>query len=198
MDERSRPWPLARRRRSQGVWWRAAQGCRGGGAGIDRDARAGSGTPIGRALAVARMRGSVWERCRCASRWMRSCLSHRPDWQAVCRGDGLPSCPVSGSPGSCSSPRPVGPAEESDPPTAPPPHCTPHLAPLARGSFRGSGHIPGRTAPGRAGGGEGAGRHAQRFKAPPVSREDFLAILDKSACSSFATALDKHWGFQAD
>ena len=35
----------------------------------------------------------------------------------------------------------------------------------------------------------------KRFEAPPVSREDFLVILDKSACSSFATALTKHWGF---
>ncbi len=34
-----------------------------------------------------------------------------------------------------------------------------------------------------------------RFKAPSVSQEDFLAILDNSGCRSFATALAKHWGF---
>ena len=38
----------------------------------------------------------------------------------------------------------------------------------------------------------------KRFKAPPVGQEDFLAILDKSGCSAFATALAKHWGFQAE
>ncbi|WP_369326208.1 PIN domain-containing protein [Alcaligenes nematophilus] len=34
-----------------------------------------------------------------------------------------------------------------------------------------------------------------RFKAPPVSQEDFLAILDHSGCRAFATALAKRWGF---
>lgn len=50
--------------RSTGAWLKVrdevtAQGCRGVEAGIDRDARADSGTPVGRALAGARMRGSV-------------------------------------------------------------------------------------------------------------------------------------------
>ena len=36
-----------------------------------------------------------------------------------------------------------------------------------------------------------------RFKVPPVSQEDFLAILDHLECRAFATALAKKWGFAA-
>ena len=36
-----------------------------------------------------------------------------------------------------------------------------------------------------------------RFKTPPVSQEDFLAILDHSGCRSFATALAAKWGLAA-
>jgi len=59
MDEWARPWALRVGDRARACGERAAQGCRGGGAGIDRYARADSGTPVGRALAGARMRGSV-------------------------------------------------------------------------------------------------------------------------------------------
>lgn len=37
-----------------------------------------------------------------------------------------------------------------------------------------------------------------RFKAPPVGKEDLLAILDASNCRGFATALGKAWGFDVD
>jgi len=36
-----------------------------------------------------------------------------------------------------------------------------------------------------------------RFKNPPVSQKDFLAILDHLQCRAFATALAKKWGFAA-
>ena len=37
-----------------------------------------------------------------------------------------------------------------------------------------------------------------RFNAPPVAKEDLLAILDNSECGGFATALGKAWGFDAE
>jgi HD-like signal output (HDOD) protein len=37
----------------------------------------------------------------------------------------------------------------------------------------------------------------KRFKAPPVTQEELLTILDRSGCSSFATALAKSWGYDA-
>ena len=37
----------------------------------------------------------------------------------------------------------------------------------------------------------------ERLEAPPVVKEDLLAILDASNCGGFATALGKAWGFDA-
>lgn len=35
----------------------------------------------------------------------------------------------------------------------------------------------------------------RRFRAPPISKEDFLQILDSSSCRGFAAALGDIWGF---
>lgn len=36
---------------------------------------------------------------------------------------------------------------------------------------------------------------ARRFRAPPVSRRDLLAILDRSGCMAFSAALGAAWGY---
>lgn len=38
----------------------------------------------------------------------------------------------------------------------------------------------------------------KRFKAPPLSQEDYLALMDRAGCAAFATALAKRWGFEAE
>ena len=40
-------------------------------------------------------------------------------------------------------------------------------------------------------------RMLERFKAPPVAKEDFLGVLENSNCGGFATVLGKEWGFDA-
>jgi predicted nucleic acid-binding protein len=38
----------------------------------------------------------------------------------------------------------------------------------------------------------------KRFKAPLMTQEDFLYVMDRCGCPNFATALAEHWGFLAD